>query len=414
MASDLSIYWAIIAVLCIGIIILIAVIIKNSTKNQRNDESLNRFYMLMERSLAQQKQDNEQQQRRAYETERQLFERLQQSHQDTTERLHAMSTKLSMEQAETRVEQVNAMRDLTEQNARNLSELRQSVSDRLHSAVEEQMQTSFKRVLEQFSQVQKMIGEVSSVTAQIGDLRKLFSNVKTRGGWGEAQLRSILDDILPPGTYETNVRLRENTQESVEFAVYMPMQGSVRPLLSIDSKFPTEAYERLLNAIEQVDNIAEQAARKALETIMRQEARKIASKYIQPPKTVDYAILYLPTDGLYAEIARIPGLIDNVGREHRVLVMCPALMPPLLRTIHLGYVSLALNEKTEVISNLLGKTRQEMIKIDDVFEKLSRHANMMVETITDLRKRSQKLKQRLQDVGNMSCDDKLDNNEHFQ
>ncbi|MCT6880371.1 MAG: hypothetical protein M3Z67_07820, partial [Commensalibacter sp.] len=108
MASDLSIYWAIIAVLCIGIIILIAVIIKNSSKNQRNDESLNRFYMLMERSLAQQKQDNEQQQRRAYETERQLFERLQQSHQDTTERLHAMSTKLSMEQAETRVEQVNA------------------------------------------------------------------------------------------------------------------------------------------------------------------------------------------------------------------------------------------------------------------------------------------------------------------
>ena len=150
-----------------------------------------------------------------------------------------MSTKQSMEQDEKSVEQVNAMRDLTEQNARNLSELRQSVSDRLHSAVEEQMQTSFKRVLEQFSQVQKMIGEVSSVTAQIGDLRKLFSNVKTRGGWGEAQLRSILDDILPPGTYETNVRLRENTQESVEFAVYMPMQGSVRPLLSIDSKFPT-------------------------------------------------------------------------------------------------------------------------------------------------------------------------------
>ena len=169
--------------------------------------------------------------------------------------------------------------------------------------------------------------------------------------------------------------------------------------MAIDSKFPTEAYERLIQAIEEGNSGAEQAARKALESCVKQEAKKIASKYIVPPKTVESAVLYVPTDGLYTEIARIPGLIDEIGRVYHILIMSPALMPPLLRTIHLGYVSLALSEKTEFVSSLLGKTRQEMIKIDMIFEKLTRYIENTATSVTDARRKTQKLIQSLEKIG---------------
>jgi DNA recombination protein RmuC len=242
------------------------------------------------------------------------------------------------------------------------------------------------------------MGEVSSMTAQIGDLKRLFSNVKTRGGWGEAQLRAILDDVLPAGAYETNRKLSEHSAEVVEFAVRMPMRGSTPPLLAIDSKFPTEAYERLLNAVDSVDAEGERAARRTLEALVRMEARKIASKYILPPVTVEFAVLYLPTDGLYAEVARVPGLIDEIGRTCRVMVMGPSLIPALLRTIHLGYVTLALEEKTEAISHLLGATRQEMIRMDQVLEKLGRNASTMSNAIEEARRRTRVVARKLREV----------------
>lgn len=160
-----------------------------------------------------------------------------------------------------------------------IERIRATVNEQLHGAVEKQMQTSFQRVVEQFSAMQKALGEVTSVTAQIGDLKRLFSNVKTRGGWGEAQCRAILDDILPEGSYDTNFRLG-TAGENVEFAVKMPVRGTeTPPRLAIDSKFPTEAYERLLNASEAGDALAERQARRELENVIRSEAKKIASKY---------------------------------------------------------------------------------------------------------------------------------------
>ncbi|MBI0074588.1 DNA recombination protein RmuC [Commensalibacter sp. M0357] len=400
MISNYTEYFFIFIIVLIGFGLAAVFLLKQSIKkNDRQEDILKRITFLIEKESSARIQDQDRQQQHLDKIEKELFDRLQNGQNQLAERLHVMNESLMKEQSTLRLDQARAMQLLTEQSSQNLTELRQSVTERLNKAVETQMQSSFQRVVEQFSEIQKLMGEVNSVTAQMSDLKRLFTNVKTRGGWGEAQLQSILDDILPTGTYERNVRLKDNSMEIVEFAVHMPAQGSHKPLMAIDSKFPTEAYERLIQAIEEGNSGAEQAARKALESCVKQEAKKIASKYIVPPKTVEFAVLYVPTDGLYTEIARIPGLIDEIGRVYHILIMSPALMPPLLRTIHLGYVSLALSEKTEFVSSLLGKTRQEMIKIDMIFEKLTRYIENTATSVTDARRKTQKLIQSLEKIG---------------
>lgn len=330
--------------------------------------------------------------------EREIADRLGRIRLEMEERLGGLTTVIAREQGEARLAMSASLREMADQSAQRLSAIQASVNEQLHAAVEKQMQTSFQRVLEQFASVQKAMGEVSAMTAQIGDLKRLFSNVKTRGGWGEAQLRAILDDVLPAGAYETNRKLSDTSSEVVEFAIRMPMRGGKPPLLAIDSKFPTEAYERLLAAVDAVDPEGERSARRTLEALIRLEARKIAAKYILPPVTVEFAVLYLPTDGLYAEVARVPGLIDEVGRTCRVLIMGPSLIPALLRTIHLGYVTLALEEKAESIGHLLGATRQEMIRMDQVLERLGRNASSMSNVIEEARRRTRVVGRKLREV----------------
>ena len=290
------------------------------------------------------------------------------------------------------------LKELREGNEAKLAEIQKTVNEQLHAAVEKQMGESFNRVIDQFTAVQKAMGDVQAVTAQIGDIKRLFSNVKTRGGWGETQVRAMLDDILPPGAYEVNKKVRPDSDDVVEFAVIMPMRGENRPVLPIDSKFPVEDYERLLAASDAGDIEAERAATRMLERRVRDEAKKIAAKYIAPPVTVEFAILYLPTDALYAEVARIPGLVDDIGRECRVLLMGPTLFPALLRTIHLGFVTLALEHKADQIRDLLGATKTEMLKMDDVLERLSKQAGTFSATIDRARVRTRAVGRKLRGV----------------
>jgi DNA recombination protein RmuC len=291
--------------------------------------------------------------------------------------------------------------EMREGSEKKLAEIQKTVNEQLHEAVEKQMKTSFERVIDQFTAVQKAMTDVQAVTAQIGDIKRLFSNVKTRGGWGETQVRAMLDDVLPPGTYLTNHKVRPDSDDAVEFAVIMPMRGETRPLLPIDAKFPIEDYERLLAASEAGDADAERAATRGLDRRIRDEAKKIHAKYIHPPITVEFAVLYLPTDALYAEVARIPGLIDDIGRDCRVLVMGPSLFPALLRTIHLGFVTLALEQKADQIRTLLGATRTEMLKMDDVLERLLKQAGTFTSTIERARTRTRAVGRKLKDVGLM-------------
>ncbi|MFT8420023.1 MAG: DNA recombination protein RmuC [Gluconacetobacter sp.] len=370
--------WGLVALAAIAIVaVLVLMARRGGGRGTESGDLLARVYVMMERDSSARQADAEAQRTR-----------LDQLRGETADRLALMAQSLTRDLAEARVRQSEALREMAESSARQLEAIRATVDERLHEAVERQMQTSFQRVLEQFTAMQKAMGEVSAMTAQIGDLKRLFSNVKTRGGWGEAQLRAILDDVLPPGAYEANCRLREGSAEVVEFAVRMPVRATTPPLLAIDSKFPTEAYERLLDAVDRVDADAERAARRALETTLKIEARKIASKYIVPPVTVEFAVLYLPTDGLYAEIARIPGLVDEIGRTCRVMIMGPGLLPAMLRTIHLGYVTMALEERTDGIARLLGATRQEMLRMDGVLERLARNASAMSSSIDEARRRT--------------------------
>ena len=295
------------------------------------------------------------------------------------------------------------LRELREGNEAKLEAIQRTVNEQLHAAVEKQMTTSFQRVTEQFAAVQKAMGDVQAVTVQIGDLKRLFGNVKTRGGWGETQVRAMLDDVLPVGAYETNWKPRAGSDDVVEFAVAMPTKsnggkGEGKVYLPVDAKFPVEDYERLLLALDAGDAEAERVARRAMEKRVRDEAKKIAEKYIAPPATVDFAVMYLPTDGLYAEIARIPGLVAEIGSQNHVMVMGPTLLPALLRTIHLGYLTVTLEQKAVQIGKLLGATRSEMQKIDKVLESLGKQAGTFSRTIETARTRTRVMDRTLRNV----------------
>lgn len=288
--------------------------------------------------------------------------------------------------------------DLRLGNEAKLAEIQKTVNEDLQANVQKRMDESFARVIEQFSAVQKAMGEVQAVTAEIGDIKRIFANVKTRGGWGETQLRVLLDDLLPAGAYETNCKIREGSDEAVEFAVHMPAHGNAHLLLAVDAKFPLEDYERMIDAAEAGDADAEQAARRGLVRRIRDEAKKIAEKYINPPRTVEFAVLYLATDGLYVEVARTPGLIAELGQTHRVLVLGPTLLPALLRTIQLGFVTLALEQKADQVRSLLGATKLEMVKMSDVLGKLQKQTGAMQNTIEQALTRTRVVGNKLREV----------------
>ncbi|BDG75328.1 DNA recombination protein RmuC [Roseomonas fluvialis] len=290
------------------------------------------------------------------------------------------------------------LKELREGNEAKLAEIQKTVNEQLQTAVEKQMSESFARVSDQFTQVLKAMTDVQAVTTQIVDIKRLFSNVKTRGGWGEAQVRALLDDILPPGSYETNKKLSEDSSELVEFAIRMPNEGGRDVFLAVDAKFPTEDWDRLVMASEAGDMDAEKAARRALELRVRAEAAKIASKYIRPPITVEFAVLYLPTEGLYAEIARIPGAIEDIGRASRVLVLGPSLLPAMLRTIQMGHVTIALGEKADMVRELLGATKAEMGKMDEVLGRLRKQVAAVGNTIDAAQVRTRAVARKLRGV----------------
>ncbi|MDE8348576.1 MAG: DNA recombination protein RmuC [Acidocella sp.] len=277
-----------------------------------------------------------------------------------------------------------------------LTTIQTSVNEKLHEAVEQQMTNSFSRVLEQFAQVQQAMGEVQSAAAQIGDLKRIFSNVKTRGGWGEAQLGAMLEQVLPPGAFERNFVLQEGARERVDFAIRMPARSLL--WLAVDSKFPTEDYERLLNAAETADLDAERAARDNIAIRIRLEAKKIREKYICPPHTVDFGVMYLPSDGLFAEVARIPNLIDEIRVREKVIILGPTLLPAMLQTIHLGHITLDLEKRAGEIGKLLGATRTEMTKMDDILGKLAANASAMSSNIERARTRTRAVNKVLRTV----------------
>lgn len=288
--------------------------------------------------------------------------------------------------------------EMREGNEAKLLQIQGIVDQKLQEGIEKRMTESFAKITTQFAEVQQAVGEVKTVASQVGDLKRLFSNVKSRGGWGEAQVKATLDDILPSGSYETNMRINPATSDTVEFALRLPGQGDSPVYLAIDAKFPVEDYTRFLEAIDAADPVAEKTAKNALEGQIRLEARKIQTKYIAPPHTVEWAILYLPSEGLYAEVTRNGDLMEAIHRDHRVIVMGPSMLAVMLRTIQLGHYTLAISQKADLIGKILGAVKYEMVDFGNQFRLLEKNLQALGNNIKKGRTRANVITRRLKDV----------------
>ena len=373
---------------CFLLLVLCALVGLLLLRRPPGTEALQHLQLLAGQAVTAQRTEAEATRARLADAERALGARAEQSRLEVQAALGTLTTTLARDGGDARALMEQKLREMGEQSAQRLADIQRSVTDGLTQAVERSVHGSFQRVVDQFAQVQKAVTDVQAVTAQIGDLKRIFSNVKTRGGWGELHLRALLDDVLPAGAYQSNQKLREDSDDAVEFALVMPMKGDRRPLLAIDAKFPAEDFDRLLLAAEAGDLQGERDARRGLEARLRGEAKKIGGKYINPPVTVDFAIMYLPTDGLYVEAARMPGLIEGLNRDHRVLLMGPSLVPALLRTIQLGILTLSLEQKADEIQRLLAATRTEMGRMELVLDKLAKQAGAFSNTIDTARTRT--------------------------
>jgi DNA recombination protein RmuC len=285
-------------------------------------------------------------------------------------------------------------------NAAQLERMRVTVDEKLHATLEQRLGESFKLVSDRLEAVHKGLGEMQSLAAGVGDLKKVLSNVKNRGVLGEVQLAALLEQVLVREQYETNVATRPGSRERVEFAIKLPGQageGSV-VWLPIDAKFPLEDYERLQQAQDAADPAAVEAAAKALEARIRLEAKSIAEKYVEPPATTDFALLYLPLEGLYAEVLRRPGLLDALQREHRVTLCGPTTLSALLNSLQMGFRTLAIEKRSSEVWMVLGSVKAEFGKFAEVLASTKRQLQTVANSIDQAEVRTRQIERKLRDV----------------
>ena len=262
---------------------------------------------------------------------------------------------------------------IQQDNAAKLEQMRATVDEKLQSTLETRLGQSFKLVSERLEAVQRGLGEMQTLATGVGDLKRVLGNVKKRGIFGEVQLGALLEDMLTVDQYGANVATVPGSNERVEFAIRMPGQGEGEQVyLPIDAKFPVEDYQRLLDAQENADLDAAIRAGNALEARVREEARRIASKYVSPPHTTDFAVLFLPTEGLYAEVIRRPGLFEKLQREQRVTVAGPTTLSALLNSLQMGFRTLAIAKRSSEVWSILGAVKTEFGKFADVLDKVKK------------------------------------------
>ena len=263
------------------------------------------------------------------------------------------------------------LREMQKGNEEKLEKMRATVDEQLHATLEKRLGEAFASVSERLEQVHKGLGEMRALTSDVGDLKKVLSNVKARGTWGEMQLRALLEQMLTKEQYAENVETRPGSGQRVEFAVVLPGrgEGGATVYLPIDSKFPMEDYQRITAASERGDAAALTEAQKALRARVLDEAKAIHDKYIEPPHTTDFGILYLPIEGLYAEVLRLDGLCERISREYRVVPAGPTTVCALLNSLQMGFRTLAIEKRSSEVWVLLGKVKTEFEKFGVVLEK---------------------------------------------
>ena len=321
-------------------------------------------------------------------------------------RLSALTTSLQEagdRQSRLLTEELHRLRD---GNERKLEEMRVTVDERLHGTLERRLGESFALVSERLEAVQRGLGEMQALASGVGDLKRVLTNVKTRGVWGEYQLGAILEQILTPDQYCANHRPNAERGEVVEFAIRLPgREPDGEPVyLPIDAKFPQEDYQRLLDAADRADPEALSSATAALVRAVRSSAREIGEKYLVPPATTDFAIMFLPTEGLYAEVLRQPGLVQELQTECRVVVAGPTTLAAILSSLRMGFRTIAIERRSSEVWRVLGAVKSEFGKFGEVLERVRRQLATASNTIEDTGRRTRAMEQRLRHVEELAPD----------
>ena len=285
-------------------------------------------------------------------------------------------------------------------NSAKLDEMRKTVDEKLQTTLETRLGESFKQVADRLEQVHKGLGEMQTLAQGVGDLKHLLTNVKTRGIFGEAQLAALLEQVFTVDQYAAQVVTKPGGKNPVDFAIKLPGRSDAgEPLwLPIDAKFPNEDYERLLDAQQRADAPGAESAGKALEMRIRLEAKSISEKYISPPHTTDFAILFLPTEGLYAEVLRRPGLMESLSRDHRITLAGPTTLLAMLSSLQMGFRTLALEKRSSEVWQVLGAVKTEFGKFGDVLAKIKSNAETMLNTVSSAEQRSRVMGKALRNV----------------
>ncbi|MFC3683478.1 DNA recombination protein RmuC [Hydrogenophaga luteola] len=317
-----------------------------------------------------------------------------------TRQLQDLSEANARRLAEVRATLETQLAQLQASNAAKLDEMRATVDEKLHATLEQRLGESFKQVAERLEQVHKGLGEMQNLAQGVGDLKHLLSNVKTRGMFGEAQLGALLEQVFAPDQYATQVATRPGSRNMVDFAIRLPGRGDdgAPCWLPIDAKFPNEDYERLLDAQQRADAEGAEVAARGLEQRIRLEAKSMAEKYLEPPHTTDFAILFLPTEGLYAEVLRRPGLMEALQRDHRVTLAGPTTLMAMLNSLQMGFRTLALEKRSSEVWQVLGAVKTEFGKFGDVLAKVKNQTQTVLNTLDAAEVRSRAMGRALKTV----------------
>jgi DNA recombination protein RmuC len=314
--------------------------------------------------------------------------------------LQALSEGNARRMAEVRDTLDQQLQQLQKTNAAKLDEMRQTVDEKLQTTLEARLSESFKQVAERLEQVHQGLGHMKTLAQGVGDLQRVLSNVKTRGIFGEVQLEALLEQVLTIEQYGKQVETKPRSNQRVDFAIKLPGRSDdgTAVWLPIDAKFPREDYERLLDAQDRADPIAAEASAKAMESRIRQEAKSIAESYLAPPHTTDFAILFLPVEGLYAEVLRRPGLMDSLQRDYRVTLAGPTTLLAILNSLHMGFRTLALEKQASEVWKVLGAVKTEFDRYGEWVAKVREQVQKAADTLDRADTRSKQMRRVLKGV----------------
>ncbi len=300
----------------------------------------------------------------------------------------------------------NKMKSLQENNEKKLDQMRQTVDEKLQSTLEKRLGESFKLVSERLEAVQRGLGDMQNLATGVGDLKRMLTNVKTRGTWGEFQIADILEQLLTPEQYGKNIQPKKGSSETVEYAIRLPGQSdSSEVWLPIDSKFPQEDYQRLINASENADSEAVEKSTAALVRSIQNSAKDIADKYVDPPHTTDFAIMFLPTEGLYSEVLRQPGMVEKLQQQYRVVVAGPTTLSAILNSLRMGFRTLAIEKRSSEVWTVLSAVKTEFGKFGEVLSKVKKQLDTASNTIEKTGVRTRAMERKLRDVEELPVDE---------